>query len=121
MSEVNENDALIFACCGAADVGEIADRAARKVHKDGSGKFFCLTGIGAGIDMFIDKTKAAPQVVAIDGCPVDCTRKLLEKYGITAFEFIRVTDLGFKKGHSPVTHESTETVSVKIKSVLSKE
>ena len=121
MSEVKENDALIFACCGAADVGELSDLAARKVHKEGAGKFFCLTGIGAGIDMFIDKTKAAQQVVAIDGCPVDCTKKLLEKYDINAFDFIRVTDLGFEKGQSPVTEESTETIAGKIRSVLSKE
>ena len=112
---------MIFACCGAADVGELADLAARKVHKEGGGTFLCLTGIGAGIDMFIDKTKAAPQVVAIDGCPVDCTKKLLEKYDITTFEFIRVTDLGFKKGQSPVTRESTEQIAIKIRNILSKE
>lgn len=121
MSDVKENDALIFACCGAADVGELSDLAARKVHKDGVGKFFCLSGIGAGIDMFIDKTKVAPQVVAIDGCPVDCTKKLLEKYEIQKFDYIRVTDLGFEKGQTPITPESTEQVAIKIRNVLSKE
>jgi len=121
MSDVKEGDALIFACCGAADVGELADLAARKVHKEGAGKFFCLTGIGAGIDTFIGKTKAAPKVVAIDGCPVDCTKKLLEKYGINRFEFIRVTDIGFEKGRSPVTQQSTEKIAATIRTVLSKE
>lgn len=29
---------LIFACSGAADVGAIADQAARKLTKDGAGK-----------------------------------------------------------------------------------
>jgi len=120
MSGVKENDTLIFACCGAADVGELADLAARKVHKEGSGKFFCLTGIGAGIEMFIDKTRAAPQIMAIDGCPVNCTKKLLEKHEI-AFDSIRVTDLGFEKGKSPVTQESVEKVAVTIRNVLSQE
>ncbi len=37
---------LIFACSGAADVGAIADQAARKLTRDGVGKMFCLAGIG---------------------------------------------------------------------------
>ena len=37
---------LIFACSGAADVGAIADQAARKLTKDGAGKMYCLAGIG---------------------------------------------------------------------------
>lgn len=33
---------LNFSRAGAADVGEIAGRAARKLHKEGAGKLFCL-------------------------------------------------------------------------------
>ena len=40
---------LIYACSGAADVGEIADRVARKIASDGFTKMTCLAGIGAGI------------------------------------------------------------------------
>lgn len=109
---------LIFACCGAADVGEIADRAARKLHKDGSGKMFCLTGIGAGLSTFIESTNAASRVLAIDGCPIDCTKKLLEKYSLNPFEFIRVTDLGFEKGKSLATEAAVETVSAKCRLLL---
>ena len=41
---------LIFACSGAADVGEISDRAARKLSKDGIGAMFCLAGVGGRIE-----------------------------------------------------------------------
>ena len=48
MSEANccakGANTLIFSCSGAADVGEIADRAARKLTRERMGKMFCLAG-----------------------------------------------------------------------------
>lgn len=121
MSELcscNAAPKLIFSCCGAADVGEIADLAARKLHKEGTGKMYCLTGIGAGLSEFINKTKAASKVLAIDGCPFDCARKTLEKAGITGFEFIRVTDMNFVKGKSEINDKATETIAAKGRELL---
>jgi uncharacterized metal-binding protein len=103
---------FIFSCCGAADVGEIADLAARKLHREGAGKMYCLTGIGAGLNEFVEKTKASSKVLVIDGCPVDCAKKTLEKAGITDFEFIRVTDSEFVKGKSEVNEKAVETIAV---------
>ena len=42
------NLTLVFACGGAADVGEISDRVARKLNRDGVGKMFCIVGIEGG-------------------------------------------------------------------------
>ncbi len=36
---------LIYACSGAADVGELSDQAARKLSKSGVSKMSCLAGI----------------------------------------------------------------------------
>jgi uncharacterized metal-binding protein len=68
---------LIFACSGAADVGEIADRAARKLTKDGTGRMFCLAGVAARKDGIMKTTETASKIVAIDGCSLDCVKKSL--------------------------------------------
>jgi uncharacterized metal-binding protein len=109
---------LIFTCSGIADVGELADRTGRKLHKDGAGKMWCLAGIGAGLPNFIESTKATEKVLVIDGCPVDCGKKMMEKAGITNFSYIRVTDLGFEKGKSSVTTEAIEALSIKSRELL---
>ncbi|HEX2957597.1 MAG TPA: putative zinc-binding protein [Chitinispirillaceae bacterium] len=114
----NSAPKLIFSCAGAADVGEIADRAARKLHKEGSGKLFCLAGIGAGLNNFIEQTKGAPKVLVIDGCPVDCAKKLMEKNGIQDFDYIRITDNELEKGKSPATEEHIEKIAAQGRSVL---
>lgn len=109
----NEAPKLIFACSGCADVGEISDRAARKLTREGVGKMFCLVGLGAHLNNFLMSTGAAGKILAIDGCPVDCTKKLIEHVGFENFVHLRVTDLGMEKGKSPATEERIHSVAAK--------
>ncbi len=115
MSDSTENlctaaPALIFACSGAADVGAIADKAARKLTAEGKGKMYCLAGIGGRVKGIMETTRGASKIVAIDGCPLDCTKLCLEEAGFNKFEHIKVTDLDMEKGKSPATDENVSTV-----------
>jgi uncharacterized metal-binding protein len=101
---------LIFACSGAADVGEISDLAARKLTREGAGKMFCLAGIGGRVKGIMQTTQNAAHILAIDGCSLDCVKLCLEEAGFTEFDQMRVTDLGLEKGQSPATDENIETV-----------
>jgi len=104
---------LIYACSGVADVGAIADLAARKMTREGTGKMSCLAGIGAGSSGLIESTKAAAKVLVIDGCPVDCGKKILEKAGFSDFKHMRVTEQGFDKGKSPATDQAINVITTK--------
>ena len=101
---------LIFACSGAADVGAIADRAARKLTADGAGKMYCLAGIGGRVAGILKTTEEAEKILAIDGCPLDCVKLSLEEAGFAEFGHIKVTDLDLEKGKSPATDENIATV-----------
>jgi uncharacterized metal-binding protein len=93
---------LIFACSGAADVGAVADQAARKLTREGQGKMFCLAGIGGRVSGIMKSTEAAAKVLAIDGCALNCARKCLEEAGFSGFAHLLLADLGLKKGETPV-------------------
>ena len=99
---------LIFACSGAADVGKIADEAARRIT---TGRMFCLAGIGGRVSGIMETTKAAGKILAIDGCPQDCSKKCLEHAGFTGFEHLRVTDQGMEKGSSAVSAENIHKIA----------
>ena len=109
---------LIFSCSGAADVGELADQTARKLSRDGLGKMFCLAGIGGRVSGIMKSTEAAASILAIDGCALDCTKKSLEEAGITRFNHLRLTDLGFEKGNSDVNPGTIAQVIDKAKLFL---
>ncbi|OGV64903.1 MAG: zinc-binding protein [Lentisphaerae bacterium RIFOXYA12_FULL_48_11] len=102
---------LIFACSGAADVGAIADQAARKLTKDGAGKMFCLAGIGGRVPGIMETAKSAAKILAIDGCPLNCVKNTLEQAGFKKFEHLQVADLGMEKGKTPPVPEVVAKVA----------
>ena len=110
---------LIFACSGAADVGEITDRAARKINKEGSGKMFCAAGLGGRVEPILKTTESASKILALDGCGLDCVKRSLEEAGFTEFSHLRVTDLGMEKGKSSATDDNIAKVAGKGKELLS--
>jgi len=94
---------LIFACSGAADVGEVADHTARKLRDEGNGMMFCLAGIGGRVPGIMKTTEAADGILAIDGCPLNCVKSCLEQAGFTQFEHLQLADLGMAKGSTDVS------------------
>jgi uncharacterized metal-binding protein len=103
--------ALVYPCSGAADTGEIADRAARRLDAEDRAWMSCLAGIGGRVSGLMANAAAAPTLLAIDGCPHDCAKKTLELAGFTNIRQVRVTDLGFKKGKAPVTEDAIRQVA----------
>jgi len=100
---------LVFACSGGADVGEIADRAARKLSAEGVAKMFCLAGVGGRVPGVLRTTGEAASVLAVDGCPLDCARRSLEEAGYSGFGHLRLSDLGMEKGQSAANEERVDT------------
>jgi len=109
---------LIFACSGAADVGAIADQAARKLTKEGVGKMFCTVGIGGRVSGIMKTVESADKILAIDGCPLNCVKNSLELAGFKQFEHLQLADLGLEKCSSPVTEENISKVVTKGKEML---
>lgn len=114
----NNGPKLIFACSGCADVGELADQAARKLTRDGVGKMSCLAGIGGRISGIVQSTETAQSILAIDGCPLDCAKKTLENAGVPRVNHLRLSDLGFEKGKTAISAASIASVIDKAKFYL---
>ncbi len=88
---------LIYACSGGANVGEVSDAAARKLMFEGQGTMFCLAGLGGDIQPMIQTARDADVNLVIDGCPMDCAKKVFDRHGVTNYKQIKVTDLGIEK------------------------
>lgn len=100
----------VFACSGAADLGRVSDLVARKLHGDKIRQMKCLAFIGAGIDEMIDSIKDTDMLV-IDGCELDCGRLTMERNGLSGYHHLRLTDLGYKKGQTPVKSKTIDNIS----------
>ena len=117
-NESNRN-VLFYACSGGANVAEVADKAAREMMFAGEGIMFCLAGLGAGIEGMIQTARDADLNVVIDGCPMDCAKKIFDNAGLDNYVQIKVTDLGIEKVKGVrVTDEQVEKVLEKVKEAL---
>ena len=111
-------DVLFLACAGGSNVGQISNQAAVELAKDGRGKLFCLAVIGAHIDAMISPAKEK-KLVTIDGCPVQCAKKILDHAGLDAALSVVVTDLGIDKSpRLEVEAADCEKVVVKVREGL---
>ena len=101
---------LIFACSGAADVGRLADMAARTMSGDGIGSMFCLAGVGGRVGDILERTATAARILAIDGCSLACAGQCLRQAGFERFDHLRLDELGLEKGKTALSQEAVRRV-----------
>lgn len=110
---------LLYACSGGANVAEASDMACRQLMSEGCGSMFCLAGLGAGIENMIQQARDADVNVVIDGCPMDCARKIFEPLGLSNVSYVRATDLGLEK-KAKGTRASEEEVKLVVEAARKK-
>ena len=109
---------LFYACSGGANVGEVADRACRELMYAGCGTMFCLAGLGGDLEGMIQTAKDADLNVVVDGCPMDCAKKIFDRAGVGNYTQFRVTDLGIEKAKGvPATDEQVRQVAARAREI----
>ena len=103
------NRIVIYACSGASDAGELADRTARILSQNKLGEMSCLAGIGGRVKPLLAKAGEAGHIVAIDGCPLNCARHTLAQAGFANVHHLELHRLGLRKGNCPPTEERLAT------------
>lgn len=89
---------VVYACSGGSDAGELADRIARQLAREGAAQMSCLAGIGGGVKSLVAKARSAERILVIDGCPLSCARHTFERAGFTGFGHLSLQSLGLRKG-----------------------
>ena len=110
---------MLLACSGASNVGQLANQAAVELAREGFGKMFCLAGVGARLSEFVRSASEAPVLVAIDGCPVGCAKKILEHAEVPLKSYVAVTNLGIEKNtDTKLKREEMDKVKGAVKETL---
>jgi uncharacterized metal-binding protein len=97
-----ESDSVgIFPCVGAANVGQLSNKAALYISRHGAGTVMCTAGIGAHQQGITKSAQGCDRIIAIDGCGLACAKNTLEHANIQVHTHIILTDLGIKKSKDP--------------------
>ena len=112
----------IFPCVGAANVGQLSNRIAIELEKQGIGNLMCTAGIGARAPGLMKSAEASDRIIAINGCPVNCASKTLELAGFKADRQIVISELGIRKSKErDLKDEEVADVLGKVMEILQSE
>jgi uncharacterized metal-binding protein len=115
----NQPTTVVYACSGCSDAGEIADRVARQLTRNGTAKMSCLAGIGGRVKSLMTTAENAERILLVDGCPLNCARKTFEFAGFHKFDHLELHKIGIRKGSTPVTDERIADGVAAAKKILS--
>ena len=101
----------VLACSGCSHAGELADLAARRVEEIGAAKMSCLAGVGGRVKSIMNTVQRAPELLMIDGCPLECGANTLRLAGITEFKHLKLHELGVRKHSTEVTPETIQSLA----------
>jgi len=99
---VKTHENILFSCFGGlSNTGLTSALACLEVVKElGLEKvaIACLGGLPTEVGPVFGKTEAAKKIITVDGCPFECSRKIVEKAGFQVTKSIMlVRDIGMKK------------------------
>lgn len=90
---------ILYACAGCSKGGQAAYQTAIELDARKVAEMSCLAGIASGKPSFFRKIKNR-KVVAIDGCPIECAKAVLQKQGLEIAEHFQLKDYGIRKNET---------------------
>ncbi|MFA6362675.1 putative zinc-binding protein [Methanoregula sp.] len=96
----NEPKRIIIPCAGQANVGQLTNLAALQLTEEGYGSIACASLLAIGAEGLVKSAKNVDEVLILDGCPMQCGKKIAEAQGVPAGQYLVMTELGITKGPS---------------------
>lgn len=88
---------LVYSCSGCSSAAQLANRIALAMDRAGSAEMSCIAGVGGGVDTLVRVAKSGRRILAIDGCPLHCTKACLARADVNPSLHITLSDHGVRK------------------------
>jgi len=111
----------ILPCQGACNVGVMTGKIALKFVDNERVNMVCALGLPLGIENIINNARKNDAFIALNGCPVKCSSKVLDKIGIKNYkELVLTSDFGIKKSKDFRDESHLVDVEQKVKEMIDK-
>ena len=90
----------VYSCSGCSNVAQLANSIAVKLDRQGIAKMSCIAGVGGDVSSLVKFAEKSQQILVLDGCPLQCAAKCLERHNIEASVHLVLTDYGLLKDQS---------------------
>ncbi len=110
---------LVYSCSGCSDIAQLANHIAVDFDRKKIAEMSCISGVGGGVKPLVKKAQSGRMIIAIDGCPLQCSKHCLANAGVSPDLHYILTDFGLKKTyHKDYCEEDAEFITGAIKADL---
>ena len=88
---------IIYSCSGCSSAAQMANYIAIKIDRKEIAEMSCIVGVGGNVKSLVKTAKAGRKIIAIDGCPLACSKACLNNHGIQPDLHVELTQYGVKK------------------------
>jgi uncharacterized metal-binding protein len=101
MTQVNVIKAskpLVYSCSGCSNVAQLANTLALRLTALNLAEMSCISGVGGMVRPLVKIAKSGREIIALDGCPLNCVKACLQQHKIKPTYHFELTSLmGLKK------------------------
>ena len=93
---INEKP-IVYSCSGCSSAAQMANHIALQIDRKGIAEMSCIAGVGGNVKKLVRTAKSGRKIIAIDGCPLACSKACLGNHGIEPDVHIDLTRFGVTK------------------------
>ncbi|MBO9202524.1 MULTISPECIES: putative zinc-binding protein [Niastella] len=110
---------LVYSCSGCSSAAQMANYLAIKMDREGIAEMSCIAGVGGNVKKLVRTASSGRKIIAIDGCPLACSKACLGNHNISPDVHFELTKFGVgKKQHHDFDLEEAGRVLKEIESHL---
>lgn len=97
---------LVYSCSGCSSAAQLANSLAVRLDRELLAEMSCIAGVGGDLRPLLKTAKAGRKILVMDGCPLNCAKKCLERHGVSPTTHIDLSKAGVSKNyHEDATPE----------------
>lgn len=102
---------IVYSCSGCSSAAQMANHVALQLDRRGAAEMSCIAGVGGDVPSLLKVAGSGRPIVVIDGCPLRCAQKCLERHGIAPDQHVQLAECGVKKRfHEDFDREEAEEI-----------
>lgn len=100
---------LVYSCSGCSSAAQMANYIAIKLDRLQIAEMSCIAGVGGNVKKLVKTAKSGRKIIAIDGCPLACSKACLSNHSLEAEVHIDLSKFGVSKNqHEDFDKERAE-------------
>lgn len=90
---------LVYSCSGCSSAAQLANDLAVSLDRNGVAEMSCIAGVGGDVGPLVATATSDRPIVAIDGCPLECTNACLERHDVSPDQHYMLAEKGVAKAY----------------------